>query len=66
MRQLTLLAYEYDEHRSKLTLLALGNHENFYRDAKLFANLLESVIFFQSHVVTNGVTYSILPGFSAF
>lgn len=30
--QLTLLAYTYDEDDDKLLLLALGSHENFYRD----------------------------------
>jgi mRNA-degrading endonuclease YafQ of YafQ-DinJ toxin-antitoxin module len=32
--QLTLLAYCYDETDSVLTFLALGSHENFYRDLK--------------------------------
>lgn len=32
--QLTLLAYSYEEHIITLTLLALGSHENFYRDIK--------------------------------
>jgi mRNA-degrading endonuclease RelE of RelBE toxin-antitoxin system len=32
--QLTLLAYRYDKVLSTLTLLALGSHENFYRDLK--------------------------------
>jgi len=32
--QLTLLAYSYEEERIVLTLLALGSHENFYRDIK--------------------------------
>ena len=31
---LTLLAYIYDESEKVLTLLALGPHENFYRDLK--------------------------------
>ena len=31
---LTLLAYNYDEGEKNLTLLALGPHENFYRDLK--------------------------------
>ena len=31
---LTLLAYSYDEGEKSLTLLALGSHENFYRDLK--------------------------------
>ena len=34
VQQLTLLAYMYDESAEKLTLLALGSHENFYRDLK--------------------------------
>jgi len=32
--QLALLAYEYDDTNDKLTLLAFGSHENFYRDLK--------------------------------
>jgi len=32
--QLTLLAYHYEDHTITLTLLALGSHENFYRDLK--------------------------------
>jgi hypothetical protein len=32
--QLTLLAYSYEEQIITLTLLALGGHENFYRDIK--------------------------------
>lgn len=32
--QLTLLAYTYHEQTITLTLLALGSHENFYRDLK--------------------------------
>lgn len=32
--QLTLLAYRYDDGTLTLTLLMLGNHENFYRDIK--------------------------------
>lgn len=32
--QLTLLAYSYQEDIITLTLLALGSHENFYRDLK--------------------------------
>ena len=31
---ITLLAYHYDEAADTLTLLALGSHENFYRDLK--------------------------------
>jgi len=34
VHQLTLLAYNYDETDENLTLLALGSHENFYRDLK--------------------------------
>ncbi|WP_273789696.1 type II toxin-antitoxin system RelE/ParE family toxin [Bartonella sp. ML70XJBT] len=33
-KQLTLLAYSYEDHTITLTLLALGSHENFYRDLK--------------------------------
>ena len=32
--QLTLLAYHYEDEVITLTLLALGAHENFYRDLK--------------------------------
>jgi len=32
--QLMLLAYSHDEDTITLTLLALGSHENFYRDLK--------------------------------
>jgi mRNA-degrading endonuclease YafQ of YafQ-DinJ toxin-antitoxin module len=32
--QLTLLAYSYHADVLTLTLLALGSHENFYRDVK--------------------------------
>jgi mRNA-degrading endonuclease RelE of RelBE toxin-antitoxin system len=32
--QLSLLAYNYNEKDSLITLLALGSHENFYRDLK--------------------------------
>jgi len=32
--QLTLLAYSYEDKTITLTLLALGTHENFYRDLK--------------------------------
>ena len=32
VKQLTLLAYSYD--KATLRLLALGSHENFYRDLK--------------------------------
>ena len=34
VHQLTLLAYIYSETSESLTLLALGSHENFYRDLK--------------------------------
>jgi mRNA-degrading endonuclease YafQ of YafQ-DinJ toxin-antitoxin module len=34
INQLTLLAYMFDEADESLTLLALGSHENFYRDLK--------------------------------
>ncbi len=34
VNQLALLAYTYEESRLVLTLLALGSHENFYRDMK--------------------------------
>jgi mRNA-degrading endonuclease YafQ of YafQ-DinJ toxin-antitoxin module len=34
VNQLVLLAYTYDEIGISLTLLALGSHENFYRDIK--------------------------------
>jgi mRNA-degrading endonuclease YafQ of YafQ-DinJ toxin-antitoxin module len=34
VRQLTLLAYLFDKSEKTLTLLALGSHENFYRDLK--------------------------------
>ncbi|HAX91815.1 MAG TPA: addiction module toxin RelE [Rhodospirillaceae bacterium] len=34
VKQLTLLAYSYEENVITLTLLALGSHENFYRDLK--------------------------------
>ncbi len=33
-KQLTLLAYKYEDEIITLTLLALGTHENFYRDLK--------------------------------
>ncbi len=32
--QRNLIAYRFDEQKSELTLLALGSHENFYRDLK--------------------------------
>jgi mRNA-degrading endonuclease YafQ of YafQ-DinJ toxin-antitoxin module len=34
VNQLTLLAYQLDFEAAQLTLLALGSHENFYRDLK--------------------------------
>ena len=34
MNQLNLLAYSYEDEVLTLTLLALGSHENFYRDLK--------------------------------
>lgn len=33
-KQLTLLAYTYQDNTVTLTLLAIGTHENFYRDLK--------------------------------
>ncbi len=33
-KQLTLLAYVYNESEITLTMLAIGSHENFYRDLK--------------------------------
>lgn len=33
-QQLSLLAYSWEEERLILTLLAIGTHENFYRDLK--------------------------------
>lgn len=33
-KQLTLLAYTFHDDTITLTLLALGTHENFYRDLK--------------------------------
>ena len=35
-KQLTLLGYNYDDGTLILTLMALGSHENFYRDIKLY------------------------------
>ena len=32
--QLTLIAYTFEEGNIVLTLLAIGSHENFYRDLK--------------------------------
>lgn len=34
VKQLMLLAYQYEDETITLTLLALGTHENFYRDLK--------------------------------
>jgi mRNA-degrading endonuclease YafQ of YafQ-DinJ toxin-antitoxin module len=34
VKQLCLLAYTYDAQRGLLILLAVGSHENFYRDLK--------------------------------
>jgi mRNA-degrading endonuclease RelE of RelBE toxin-antitoxin system len=34
IKQLMLLAYQYDHNDPSITLLALGTHENFYRDLK--------------------------------
>ena len=33
-RQLTLLGYSFDDGTLTLELMALGSHENFYRDIK--------------------------------
>lgn len=33
-KQLTLLGYSYNEGKLILELMALGSHENFYRDVK--------------------------------
>ncbi len=38
VKQLTLLAYIYEENVLTLTLLMLGSHENFYRDLKRTVN----------------------------
>lgn len=34
VKQLTLLAYIYEDQTITLTLVAMGSHENFYRDLK--------------------------------
>ena len=34
VNQLTLLAYAYENETITLTLIAIGSHENFYRDIK--------------------------------
>jgi mRNA interferase YafQ len=33
-KERVLLAYQYDEGQDQLLLLAVGSHENFYRDLK--------------------------------
>lgn len=33
-KQLTLLGYSFDDGKLTLELIALGSHENFYRDIK--------------------------------
>ena len=35
VNQLTLIAYTYENTEIILTFLAIGSHENFYRDLKL-------------------------------
>ncbi len=35
VKQLTLLGYSYEKDTLTLELIALGPHENFYRDVKL-------------------------------
>ena len=34
VKQLTLLGYSYEDGSDVLELIALGSHENFYRDVK--------------------------------
>lgn len=34
VKQLTLLGYSYEDGTVSLELMALGSHENFYRDVK--------------------------------
>ncbi|RYU79107.1 type II toxin-antitoxin system RelE/ParE family toxin, partial [Aliivibrio finisterrensis] len=34
VKQLTLLGYSYEDGTVTLELMALGSHENFYRDVK--------------------------------
>ncbi len=34
VKQLTLLGYSYEDNSVVLELIALGSHENFYRDVK--------------------------------
>ncbi|GMQ46686.1 type II toxin-antitoxin system RelE/ParE family toxin [Vibrio sp. 10N] len=36
VKQLTLLGYSYEDGTVTLELIALGSHENFYRDVKRF------------------------------
>ena len=36
VNQLTLLGYSYEDGTVVLELIALGSHENFYRDVKNF------------------------------
>ena len=36
VKQLTLLGYSYEDGTVTLELMALGSHENFYRDVKRF------------------------------
>ncbi len=36
VKQLTLLGYSYQDGTVTLELIALGAHENFYRDIKMF------------------------------
>ncbi|MGL5758836.1 type II toxin-antitoxin system RelE/ParE family toxin [Plesiomonas sp.] len=36
VKQLTLLGYSYQDGTVTLELIALGSHENFYRDIKIF------------------------------
>ncbi|MGF1779060.1 type II toxin-antitoxin system RelE/ParE family toxin [Vibrio nomapromontoriensis] len=36
VKQLTLLGYSYEDDTVTLELMALGSHENFYRDVKRF------------------------------
>lgn len=35
VKQLTLLGYSYQDNVMTLELMALGSHENFYRDIKI-------------------------------
>ncbi|WP_424418098.1 type II toxin-antitoxin system RelE/ParE family toxin [Oceanisphaera sp.] len=35
VKQLTLLGYSYEDGTVTLELMALGTHENFYRDVKI-------------------------------